>query len=128
MPRAIPIEISTFRWLLTSGGLPLLVTGLVLANLALYCWFFPHRKLSLLTAIFSVVPALLGIIIVFLAAMDFQSLASASTAPKPRVIAELVGRTFSYAFCGLLGSAIAMPTSIAALRRSFLTRNVGEGP
>ncbi len=122
----MPSPISNTLWLITSGGMPLLVLGIILANVSLVFWIFPHRTLSLLAAILSVLPAVLAMFVLCTAVDEVSSINMPNTSRMQ--ISEFVGETVSYAFCGTLGSTIAMLTSIAALRRSFLTRNVSEGP
>ena len=115
----IILQISTFGWLFRSATLWPAVFGILIAGLGIYCFIRPNRKLSLLVIFLSLVPALVGMPLVYSSAKEFTKLSSAETPPKPSEIVESVGSGLGTGVFSLFGTALPVYVASLALLRSW---------
>ena len=115
----IILQISTFGWLLRSASLWPAVFGILIAGLGIFCFVRPNRKLSLVVIFLSLVPALVGMPLVYSSAKEFTKLASAETPPKPSEIVESVGSGLGTGLFSLFGTALPVYVASLALLRSW---------
>ncbi|KAA5543147.1 hypothetical protein FYK55_12755 [Roseiconus nitratireducens] len=118
MPDAQYEQTNTFFWLLSAGGLPLLGLGLLLAAIGIVLIIWPLRRASFVLVLLSILPAVLGLITVYSAAVDYGEMAGLSTPPKPAEFAAATSRAMSSSFFGLLGTIVALIPSLAAVARA----------
>ena len=123
MPVAQPQQIPTIVWLLNSGGFAPLAFGLVLAIIGIVLIIRPNRMASAILAFVSLLPAIVGLIVVYAAAANFAEMAVSPTPPKPAEFAALTGRAMSSSFCGLLGTILPVFTAVLALSRACKSVN-----
>ena len=126
MPESQPQQISTIVWLLQSGGIAPLALGLILAFVGIVFVIRPNRTWSMTLAFLSLLPAIVGLIVVYSAAADYAEMARSPNAPRPAEFARLTGRAMGSSFCGLLGTILPVFVAILALARtakSVDTRN-----
>ena len=115
----IILQISTFGWLLRSASLWPAVFGILIAGLGIFCFVRPNRKLSLVVIFLSLVPALVGMPLVYSSAKEFTKLSSAETPPKPSEFVEAVGSGLGTGLFSLFGTALPVYVASLALLRSW---------
>jgi hypothetical protein len=118
VPDVEPQQISTLVWLFRSGGLVLLVWGIISALLAIVPVVRPNRKASLIVGLLALLPVIAALFSVYFAAAEYASMAAAPVPPKPTEFAQVTGLAMSRSFFGLLGSLLAMSTALVAIVRS----------
>ena len=121
----MPQPPSMFVKLLQSGAVEPLALGLVLFAAGIVLIVRPNRRVSTVVAILSLLPAVIGLIIVCTAAVDYTILAQSKTSPRPSEFAEYTVRAFSSSFGGVLGTLLSVPVSLAALLRAGQSRTTG---
>ena len=112
-------QIPTILWLLKSGGIAPLALGLLLAAIGIVFLIRPNRMASTILAFASLLPALVGLIVVYSAAADCAEMAVSPTAPKPAEFAAIIGRAMSNSFCALLGTLLPVFFAVLAMLRAF---------
>ena len=117
MSEAQPQSIPTILWLLQSGGVALLALGLVLALIGIVLVIRPNRTASTLLAFLSLLPAALGLIVIYSAAATYGEMARSPSPPRPAEFAAVTCRAMSYSFCGLLGAILPLFVAVLALLR-----------
>lgn len=115
MPDAPQIQLIV--WLLKSGGFTPLALGLVLAAIGIVLLNRPNRTASTILAFLSLLPAFVGLIVVYSAAVDFAEMATSPNLPKPSEYAHIIGHAMSNSFCGLLGTILPVFFAVLALSR-----------
>ena len=116
--------ISPLRFLLFSGGFFLLAFGLVLTLWGLWNVLRPHSFVKILSQLaLSVLPGMVAMVAIYLAAADFMELADSETAPKPAALATTVGPMFSYGFVGLLATIVPVLLGVVAIRKHYALRS-----
>ncbi|MEZ6057004.1 MAG: hypothetical protein R3C01_09900 [Planctomycetaceae bacterium] len=110
-------QISTFAWLLRSGGVWPLGLGMLLAVVGIVLVFKRSITATKILGFASLLPAIIGLICVYMAADDFGELASSERPFKPNDLARIVGRGMSYGFFGLLGTILSMFFAAVAFAR-----------
>lgn len=121
-----PPQIPTIVWLLQSGSATPLVVGLMLAVVGMFLVIRPNRTLSLVLAIISLSPAIVGLIAVYVAAGDYLQLAHSSENPKPAEFAVLTGRAMGSSFWGLLGTLVSVFPATLALACSVQRKHATD--
>ena len=112
-PRSIP----TLLWLLQSGGFALLALGFFVALIGIVLVIRPNRTATTAMAFLSLIPAILGLILIYSAATAYCEMAASPTPPKPAEFSAVTGRAMSYSFCGLLGATLPIFVACLALLR-----------
>lgn len=118
MPEAEVQRVPTIIWLITSGGWIPLTLGIILAAIAIVVAIRPHRTAARSLALLSLLPSIVGIFLVYSAAQDYSDMAVSPNAPRPDDFARVTGHAMSASFCGLLGTMLAVSTSVLAMRRA----------
>ena len=118
MPEAQPQQIPTIVWLLQPGGIAPLALGLILALVGMVFVIRPNRSSSMILAFLSLLPAIIGLIVVYAAAAEYAEMARSRIGPKPAEFARLTGRAMGSSFCGLLGTILSVFVAILALART----------
>lgn len=95
---------------------------MLIACLGVYCFIRPNRKLSLVVIFLSLVPALIGMPLVYSSAKAFTKSASAEIPPKPSEIFEPVGAGLGTGLFSLFGTALPIYVGSLALLRSWKSR------
>jgi len=120
-------KISTLGWLFSSASLVPAVLGGLIALVGLVFFVRPSRRGSLAVAFLSLVPAAVGMLMVYSDAKDFGEIASDDGVMKPQAIVQCVGRGFGTGIASLFGTSVALYVSLLALLRSWKpSRSVGR--
>jgi hypothetical protein len=118
MPDAQLQQVPTIVWLLHSGGVLPLAVGLTLAVIAVFFVIKPSRAASNALAFLSIFPAIISLVVVYSAAVDFADLAASPQARKPAEFAMITGRAMGSSFSGLVATILSMFTASLAVARS----------
>ena len=113
-----PPQLSTLFWLLNSGGAILLVPGVILAVVGMVVLVRPNRTASFVLAILSLLLAIVAMLAVYSAAVQYMAMATAEDVPKPVEFAETTARAMSYSFCGLAATFVSMFVAVLGLLRA----------
>lgn len=122
--------LSPLPFFLHAGGLPLLAFGIVFSVWGLWNIFRPRSATPILSqVVLSLIPGMIAMVAIYFAYTEFIKMASATTPPKPAVIAGVAGRAMSYGFIGLLSTIIPVLLGVVALRKHLQSlRNECSNP
>ena len=110
--------ISPFRFLLFSGGLPLLAPGVVFSFWGLWNILKPrHPGLIVSQMLLSLLPGIFAMIAIYVTYTEFAAMAAQTTIPKPTTLAGVAGSAMSYGFCGLLSTITPVILGAVAMHR-----------
>ena len=87
----------------------------------------PSRRGSVITGFLCLLPAILGMFLVYSDAKDCMAIATGDSVVKPSAMAQCVGRGLGTALSSLFGTSFALYVSLLALLRSW-KRNRILGP
>lgn len=92
--------------------------------------FRPRSATPILSqVVLSLIPGTIAMVAIYFAHTEFMKMASATTPPKPAVIAGVAGRAMSYGFIGLLSTIIPILLGVVALRKHLQSlRNECSNP
>ena len=120
-------QVTTIGWLFQTASLVPAAIGFAAAAMGLFFFVRPSRRGSLIAGFLSLMPALLGMFIVYSAAKEFVELGRADVIPKPSEFAEAAGRGIGTGLFSLLGTSIALYVSLLALLRSHKRNSTNSG-
>lgn len=112
-------KVSTFAWLYSNASLFPAIVGLGVALIGLVFFVRPSRRGSIISAFLALIPAMMGMLMVYSIAKDFVEIAQGDSVVKPSAMAQCVGRGFGTALSSLFGTSLALYVSLLALLRSW---------
>lgn len=114
-----PLQMSNIEYLLSAGGMPLLLFGAVLSIVGLLMATRPvNRRAIGIFAILSLLPGLLAAYGIYTGCIEFRAMAASDMPPKPADFAAVAGRAMSQGFWGIVGTSLPSFFAVIAFLRS----------